>query len=138
MKNSIDPIVPAQTRAITSFSEVTNEQVQTQPLYTDHLKSTVQESQIASSEEPGAGSALQEQIKEVMIPLLLKIFSLKQEAELAQNPPTRLHNAPTHSVELIRDELTQIATDLKMGEKWVRTCLSQVERAIREIDVGPT
>lgn len=134
MNNSIEPTTPGGIRQI-AFTEVANEPVNSAaPLYTAHLASTVQESQISPERERETGSALQEQIKEVMIPVLLRIFSLKQEAELAQDLPTRLQNAPKQSVDLVRKELLQIAADLKMGSNWVKTCLTQVEKALNELE----
>jgi hypothetical protein len=65
---------------------------------------------------------LQGQIKNVMIPLLIKIFQLRLEVQQATSPPSRLQNAqPKASLE-----------DLKILQSWNQSCQMHIEKILQE------
>jgi len=76
---------------------------------------------------------LRQQIKNAMIPLLIKTFELKFAAQQAKNPPSRLQRKVVESTESILEELEEIAQDLKLLHLWCEGCKKQVDKAIHEI-----
>ncbi len=77
-------------------------------------------------------SQLREEIKKVMLPLLIRVFELKQAA--AHQPPSRLQNPIEVSHEEIRKELTTLQEDLHRLSLWCKSSQNQINKALREID----
>lgn len=75
---------------------------------------------------------LREEIKKVMLPLLIRVFELKQAA--TQQLPSRLQKTVEVSQEEIRAELTVLQEDLHRLSLWCRSSQNQINKALREID----
>ena len=75
---------------------------------------------------------LREEIKKVMLPLLIRVFELKQAS--AQQLPSRLQKTVEVSHEEIRKELTILQEDLHRLSLWCKSSQNQVNKALREID----
>ncbi len=75
---------------------------------------------------------LREEIKKVMLPLLIRVFELKQAA--AHQLPSRLHKPVEVSPEEIREELSVLQEDLHRLSLWCRSSQNQINKALREID----
>lgn len=71
---------------------------------------------------------LRQKIKDVMIPLLIKIFQLRQSKE--EDLPTRLTNRKEKPEEEITQELHQLEEDVKQLQLWCSSCLSQIDKAL--------
>lgn len=78
-------------------------------------------------------SELKNQIKKVMIPLLIKIFELKLAAQQS-NIPSRLLKKTTESPAEIRAKLQQLGEDLQLLHLWVISCKNQIEKALNETE----
>lgn len=78
-------------------------------------------------------SELKNQIKKVMIPLLIKIFELKLAAQQA-NTPSRLYKKSSESPEEIRSKLQKLDADLQLLYLWVISCKKQIEKALDETE----
>ena len=90
---------------------------------------------ITSQEIPQDSSLnqLQGQIKNVMIPLLIKIFQLRLEVQQTNSPPSRLQNAkPKASLEELIEQLSQLNQDLKLLQNWNQSCQMQIEKVLQE------
>ncbi len=94
---------------------------------------------ITSSEplnDPGL-SQLQGQIKNVMIPLLIKIFQLRLEVQQTTSPPSRLQSSkPKVSLEDLTQQLNLLNADLKLLHIWNQSCQTQIEKVLHEADQG--
>jgi len=128
MPNSIDPTSSSQVRPVTAFEETGA----ARPIagYSSQLSSAIQDSTSIGScgaSEPTL-SQLEQQIKSVMIPLLMDIFALKEEAQQSKSPPTRLSIPPRRSEQEVRDRLTGLEKDLERAALWIQTCLTQVKK----------
>jgi hypothetical protein len=76
---------------------------------------------------------LQGQIKNVMIPLLIKIFQLRLEVQQATSPPSRLQNAqPKASLEELIEQLSELSQDLKILQSWNQSCQMHIEKILQE------
>lgn len=74
---------------------------------------------------------LRDQIKKVMIPLLIKTFQLKLEHNQALSMPSRLQNNPCRrSREEIVEQLHQLDQDVKMLQLWCQSCRGQIQKAL--------
>lgn len=90
---------------------------------------------ILSSEpliDPGL-SLLKDQIKNTMIPLLIKVFQLRLEIQQTQTPPSRLEPTRTKAVlpDLIK-QLELLDEDLKLLQIWNQSCRTQIEKVLLE------
>jgi len=77
---------------------------------------------------------LRQQIKKIMIPLLIKIFELKLAAQQNKNFPSRLQKQPLESTEKIRDQLLSMQENLKLLQLWCQSCQNQINRALKETE----
>ncbi len=77
---------------------------------------------------------LREQIKNIMIPLLIKVFHIKLEAQQSSSPPCRLTNKVSESkVEELKYQLENLDEDLKMISVWCQSCRNQIQKVLDEI-----
>lgn len=76
---------------------------------------------------------LRQQIKNAMIPLLLRTFELKLAAQQAKTPPSRLQRKREESPEKICEELLQLAADLKVLLLWCQNCQKQIDKVLKEV-----
>jgi hypothetical protein len=83
--------------------------------------------------EPSLAS-LREQVKNVMIPLLIRIFHLKIEAQHSLALPSRLtvRGKEKDSQEILK-ELQKIDEDLKVMITWCQSTRGQLLKAIKEL-----
>lgn len=126
MPNSIDP-TSSPVRSPAAFEEAAAVRRVT---YSSQLSSAIQDSVSVGpcgASEPTL-SKLEEQIKGVMIPLLMDIFALKEEAEQSKNPPTRLSLSPKRSEQELKERLAGLEKDLERASLWIQTCLTQVKK----------
>ncbi|GEM_PF-1761595 len=80
-------------------------------------------------------SQLRDQIKKVMIPLLIKTFQFKLELSQSLSVPSRLQNPKNqNSPEEIQDQLKTLDNDLKILLLWCQSCRSQIYRALTVSD----
>lgn len=77
---------------------------------------------------------LREQIKKVMIPLLIRIFELKLAAQQAKSPSSRLNKPSQETSKEIREQLLNLEEDIKLLHLWCQSCQKQIEKAISETD----
>src|ERR1700722_14549625 len=111
MPNPVEPVSSATgPRPVAPYKEPYKEPSGTAPApnFIPHFASSVEESTTPQPEPAVAEfglSNLREQLKSVMIPLLIKIFVLKGEAIQARNPPTRLQNQSELSTDDVREKL---------------------------------
>ena len=76
-------------------------------------------------------SQLRDQIKKVMIPLLIKTFQLKLELNQTLSLPSRLQNIKHQAAsEEIISQLEQLDKDLKVLLLWCQSCHSQIQKAL--------
>ena len=76
-------------------------------------------------------SQLRDQIKKVMIPLLIKTFQQKLELNQTLAPPSRLSSGKNHnSSEEIIEQLKHLDKDLKVLLLWCQSCRSQIQKAL--------
>jgi len=83
--------------------------------------------------DPGLGQ-LRDQVKKVMIPLLIKIFELKLSAQQAKTPPSRLYKQIGEPPEKIRKQLEKLDDNLKQLQLWCHSCQNQISKALSEIE----
>ncbi len=87
--------------------------------------------------DPGL-SQLRDQTKNIMIPLLIKVFQLKSEATRLVDPPSRLcREEPKRSVQEVIAELTSLDKDLKLQQLWIESSRKQIEKILCEIHQDP-
>lgn len=76
-------------------------------------------------------SQLRDQIKKVMIPLLIKTFQFKLELSQSLSLPSRLQNQKNQrSPEEIIEHLKTLDNDLKVLLLWCQSCRSQIQKAL--------
>jgi hypothetical protein len=76
-------------------------------------------------------SQLRDQIKKVMIPLLIKTFQFKLELSQSLSLPSRLQNQKNQrSPEEILEHLKTLDNDLKVLLLWCQSCRSQIQKAL--------
>ncbi len=74
---------------------------------------------------------LRDQIKKVMIPLLIKTFQFKSELSQALSFPSRLQSQKhQRSPEEIIEQLKTLDNDLKVLFLWCQSCRSQIQKAL--------
>lgn len=89
-----------------------------------------------SPKDPGL-SQLQGQIKNVMIPLLIKVFQLRLEVQQATSPPSRLQNSkPKVELEDLVAQLNRMNEDLKLLHIWNQSCQTQIAKVLQEAKDG--
>ncbi|MGC1878208.1 MAG: hypothetical protein WA347_05725 [Rhabdochlamydiaceae bacterium] len=76
-------------------------------------------------------SQLRDQIKKIMIPLLIKTFQFKLELSQSLSLPSRLHSqknerSPKETIE----QLKTLDNDLKVLLLWCQSCRSQIQKAL--------
>ena len=77
-------------------------------------------------------SQLRDQIKKVMIPLLIKTFQLKLELSQSLSLPSRLHSSKNQrSLEEVQDQLKTLDGDLKVLLLWCQSCQTQIQKALK-------
>jgi hypothetical protein len=80
--------------------------------------------------DPSIGQ-LRDQIKKVMIPLLIKTFQLKLELNKSMSLPSRLQSHKNQrSLEEILEQLRTLDNDLKVLLLWCQSCRSQIDKAL--------
>jgi membrane-associated HD superfamily phosphohydrolase len=74
---------------------------------------------------------LRDQVKKVMIPLLIRIFQLKLELSQSISLPSRLQSfkSKKSSDELI-EQLKELDKDLKVLLLWCQSCQTQIQKAL--------
>jgi endoglucanase Acf2 len=73
---------------------------------------------------------LRDQIKKVMIPLLIKTFQFKLELSQSLSLPSRLQSQKNHrSPEEILEQLKTLDNDLKVLFLWCQSCRAQIQKA---------
>jgi hypothetical protein len=83
--------------------------------------------------DPGL-AMLRETVKNVMIPLLIKVFHVKLEVQQASSPPSRLQNKqPEHKVDDLIGQLSKLDEDLQLMIGWCQSCRNQVQKVITEV-----
>jgi hypothetical protein len=90
---------------------------------------------ITSTESPQDSGLyqLQGQIKNVMIPLLIKIFQLRLEVQQTTSPPSRLQNAqPKAGLKELMEQLSKLQQDLKLLQSWNQSCQIHIEKIFQE------
>lgn len=73
---------------------------------------------------------LRDQIKKVMIPLLIKTFQFKLELSQSLSLPSRLKHQNKRSPEEIVEQLKTLDNDLKILLLWCQSCRSQIQKAL--------
>lgn len=131
MPSSIDPSSAGQARSISSMEGAAVRQK-----FREHASqlSAIEDSLMQAAgavSEPGL-SQLQEQIKSVMIPLLMEIFSLKEAAQECNSPPTRLSISPTMSRQEVEGRLEKLKEDLLSIQRWTQHCVTRVQQVLSE------
>lgn len=84
--------------------------------------------------DPGL-AMLREQVKNIMIPLLIKVFHIKLEAQQASSPPSRLQSKqPEEKVQELVQQLEKLDEDLKLMIGWCQSCRNQVGKVLSEVN----
>ncbi len=84
--------------------------------------------------DPGL-AMLREQVKNIMIPLLIRVFHIKLEVQQASSPPSRFYSKqPEEKVQELIDQLHKLDQDLQMMIGWCQSCRSQVQKVTTEVD----
>ncbi len=79
-------------------------------------------------------SQLKKQTKDVMIPLLIKIFQIRLEAQQLKEPPSRLASDKNKSsLEDLQKQLLILDNDLKLQLQWIQSCRTQIEKVSAEL-----
>lgn len=105
----------------------------TPPSYTEEI-----ELPLCNLTDPGL-SQLKEQVKQVMIPLLIRIFQLRLEVQQAESPPSRILNyKSTPSLEDLEKQLKQLDQDLALLQVWNQSCRTQIEKVLSETKHTPS
>ncbi len=77
---------------------------------------------------------LKKQTKDVMIPLLIKIFQIRLEAQQLKEPPSRLsNNQNKSSLEDLHKQLYNLDNDLKLQMQWIESCRTQIAKVTTEM-----
>ena len=78
---------------------------------------------------------LREQVKNIMIPLLIKVFHIKLQVQQASSPPSRLQaREPEEKVKELIFQLDKLDEDLKLMISWCQSCRNQVNKVLSEAD----
>lgn len=86
--------------------------------------------QAGALSDPSLGQ-LRDQIKKVMIPLLIKTFQYKLELNQSLGFPSRLQSQKNQrSPEEIVEHLKTLDNDLKVLLLWCQSCRSQIQKAL--------
>lgn len=75
-------------------------------------------------------SGLRDQIKKIMIPMLIKIFQLKLELSQSISLPSRLQSTSLDSPDTTLTELKKLDEDLKLLVLWCQSCRNQISKAM--------
>jgi hypothetical protein len=75
-------------------------------------------------------SGLRDQIKKIMIPMLIKIFQLKLELSQSISLPSRLQSTSCDSPDTTLNELKKLDEDLKLLVLWCQSCRNQIGKAM--------
>ena len=75
-------------------------------------------------------SGLRDQIKKIMIPMLIKIFQFKLELSQSISLPSRLQRAEKESPDETLNELKKLNEDLKLLVLWCQSCRNQISKAL--------
>lgn len=86
-------------------------------------------SQLGAISDPSL-SSLRDQIKKVMIPMLIKIFQLKLELSQSISLPSRIQPKLEESPEQITDQLKHLDEDLKLLTLWCESSRNQIAKAL--------
>jgi hypothetical protein len=87
-------------------------------------------SQVGQLSDPSL-TQLRDQIKKVMIPLLIKTFQFKLELNQSLSLPSRIQSQKNHrSPEEIIEQLKTLDNDLKMLGLWCQSCRGQIQKAL--------
>jgi hypothetical protein len=82
---------------------------------------------------------LREQVKNVMIPLLIHVFQMKLQAQQMASPPSRLQaKAPMDKAEDLREQLTALDDDLKMTMEWLYSARNHIEKILIDMESKPS
>ncbi len=79
-------------------------------------------------------SHLREEIKQVMLPLLIRIFELKAAAAQATASPSRLIQAKQEPIDQIAEKLQQLLKDLHLLGLFCQSAAVQATKALDEIN----
>jgi hypothetical protein len=80
-------------------------------------------------------SLLRDNIKNVMIPLLIKVFEMKLAAQQTKMPPSRLQKNPApDSLAKIREQLEQLLQNVNLLSLWCESAQKQIIKAIKETE----
>jgi hypothetical protein len=80
-------------------------------------------------------SQLRDQVKKVMIPLLIKTFQLKLELSQSLSLPSRIQSIKNQRPpEEIFEQLKTLDNDLKVLLLWCQSCRSQIQKALQVPD----
>ena len=91
-------------------------------------------SSIGPLSDPGL-AILREQVKNIMIPLLIKVFHIKLQVQQASSPPSRLQaREPEEKVKELIFQLDKLDEDLKLMISWCQSCRKQVNKVLSEAD----
>lgn len=75
-------------------------------------------------------SSLRDQIKKVMIPMLIKIFQLKLELSQAVSLPSRLQPKSQETPDSLLTQLRLLDEDLKLLSLWCESARGQITKAL--------
>ena len=82
---------------------------------------------------------LREQVKNVMIPLLIQIFQMRLKAQEMTSPPSRLQSKePEDKIDELRSQLLALDEDLQMMMAWLESSRSHIDKVLAEIDSAKT
>jgi len=90
-------------------------------------------SYIGPISDPGL-AMLREQVKNIMIPLLIKVFHIKLELQQASSPPSRFQTKqPQDKVKELLDQIHKLDDDLQLMIGWCQSCKNQVQKVLQEV-----
>ena len=93
---------------------------------------------LSKPKDPGL-SQLQTQIKNTMIPLLIKVFQLKLAVQQSTSPPSRLQSSAARPpIEDLKENLTRLYDDLSLLQTWNQSCQKQIEKVLAEANASAT
>jgi hypothetical protein len=102
------------------------------------MREELEDPDFSGSEENLADPGLQQlrnQTKNTMIPLLIRIFQLRLEAQQLAAPPSRLSSSSAKgSVQDIVSQLVRLDKDLQLQQVWLQSCLAQVQKVREEVE----
>ncbi len=79
-------------------------------------------------------SQLREQIKNAMIPLLIRVFHLRLEVQQASSPPSRLSKSSKTPLDELVAQLQKLDEDLKLLQIWSQSCRNQILKVLQEAE----